>query len=79
MTRFNRLVRLPIPAYLVAVDIQTEQSYLVAACRTRKAAIASVTRAFPLSNEAVKIELYREICAFWTTRRSRRTSRFIDV
>jgi hypothetical protein len=77
---FNRLVRLPAPAYLVAVDVIAERAYLVAACRKRKTAVASVTKAFPLSDDAVKMELYREVLAFWAPHRAtRRTSRFTDV
>jgi hypothetical protein len=78
--QFNRLVRLPIPAYVIAVDIQTEQSYLIAACRTRRTAVSSVTKAFPLSDDAVKIALYREVTAFWSQHLStRRTSNFHDA
>lgn len=79
LERFNQLVRLPAPAYFVAVDITSEEAYLVAAYRTRKAAVASVTKAFPLSDAAVKIALYREVAEFWTSHRPlRRQSRFQD-
>ena len=50
---FNRLVRLAIPAYLVAVDVRTAGVYLAAACRQRAKAVASVTKAFPLTDDAV--------------------------
>lgn len=75
--QFNRLVRLPIPSYLVAVDVPAEAAYLVAAHRARTAAVASVGRRFPLAAEAVKIDLYREVVAHWA-RRPRRTSGFTD-
>src|SRR5207244_3212677 len=52
---FNRLVRLAIPTYILAVDVRTEQVYLVAACQKRTKAVASVTKAFPLFDDAVKI------------------------
>lgn len=77
---FNRLVRLVIPAYLTAVDVRTNGVYLAAACRRRTKAVASVTKAFPLTDDAVKIELYRELCAFWEAHGvTRRESRFHDV
>ena len=80
LERFNRLVRLPAPAYIVAVDTVVEEAYLAAACRTRKSAVSSVTKAFPLSEASVKIGLYREVVAFWATHKTlRRTSRFLDV
>lgn len=67
-------------SYLLAVDIQTEQAYLVAAWRERKKPVSSITRAFPLSDEAVKIGLYKEVVAYWASRPSTpRTSRFTDV
>ena len=77
---FNRLVRLAIPAYVLAVDIRTEQVFLAAACQRRKTAVASVTKAFPLTDDVVKIELYREVCAFWMVHGvAQRTSRFHDA
>ncbi len=80
LTRFNRLVRLPVPAYLLAVDVQMEQTYLIATCQTRRTAVSSVTRAFPLADDAVKIALYKEVSAFWAPHRcTRRTSKFTDV
>ena len=77
---FNRLVRLPVPSYILAVDVREQQVYVVAACRKRKTAVASVTKAFPLTDDAIKMELYREVCAFWKAHGvPRRTSRFHDV
>jgi hypothetical protein len=79
LERFNQLVRLSAPAYLVAVDIVSEEAYLVAACRSRKGAVASITKAFPLSDAAVKIALYREVAEFWASHKPlRRQSRFQD-
>jgi hypothetical protein len=77
---FNRLVRLAIPAYILAVDVRTEEVYLAAACQRRSKAVASVTKAFPLTSEAVKIGFYREVCAFWEEHGvTHRTSRFHDA
>ena len=76
----NRLVRLAIPAYICAVDICTGEVFLVAACQRRKTAVASVTKKFPLTDETIKMEFYREVCAFWTTHGvTQRTSRFTDA
>jgi hypothetical protein len=69
LDRFNRLVWLPAPAYLVVVDIASEQAYLRAACKPRKTAISSVTKAFPIADDGVKIALYREVCGFWAARK----------
>jgi hypothetical protein len=77
--QFNRLVRLPAPAYLLAVDVAAELVYLRAVCRPRKTAVASVTKAFPLADDAVRMRLYREVCSFWAARRRpRHTSEFDD-
>ncbi len=67
--RFNRLVHLPAPAYLLAVDTASEQAFLRAACQSRKTAVTSVTKAFPLADDGVKIALYREVCGFWAARK----------
>lgn len=77
---FNRLVGLPVMSYLLAVDVPAEEAYLVAAWRERKKPVSSVTRAFPLSDEAVKIGLHQEVAAYWAGHLSApRTSRFTDV
>jgi hypothetical protein len=77
---FNRLVRLTVPTYLAAVDLSQKQVYLVAAHRRRKKAVSSVPKSYPLSRDAVKIDLHREVTAFWAPHlATRRTSRFSDV
>jgi hypothetical protein len=80
LDRFNRLVRIPAPTYLIGVDVFTETSYLQTAHRPRRAALSSITKAYPLRNEAVKIELYREVVAFWRANRSNlHNTRFHDA
>ena len=69
LERFNRLVQLPAPSYLLVVDTVSEQAYLCAASKSRNKAVASVTKAFPLGEDRVKIGLYREVCGFWKARR----------
>jgi hypothetical protein len=66
---FNRLVRVPAPAYLIGVDVNAEASYLVAAYRTRANDVSSITRAFPLADPIVKMNLYQEVLAFWRANR----------
>ena len=79
LERFNRLVRLPLPAYLVAVDVASGQSFVVSAIRHRKRAVASVTKEYPLQQESVRMALYRELRAYWATREGpRHTSEFHD-
>lgn len=78
--KFNRLARLPAPSYLLAVDVLSRACYLSPACRTRTTAVSSVTRKYPLSQDSVRIALYREVLAFWSVRKAvRRTSGFKDV
>jgi hypothetical protein len=78
--RFNRLVRVPAPAYLIGVDVNAEASYLVAAYRTRANDVSSITRAFPLADPAVKINLYRAVLAFWRANKPLlQGTRFKDV
>jgi hypothetical protein len=63
--RFNQLVRLPVPTYLIGVDVNAEVSYLVAAHRSRRARVSGMTKAYCLRDDAVKIGLYREVLGFW--------------
>lgn len=78
--RFNRLVRLAAPAFLLAVDVGAERTYLTAATKPRKSAVASMSKAFPAFEDQVRIQLYQEVCAFWSEhKRLRRESRFNDV
>jgi len=65
LDRFNRLVRLTAPTFVIGVDVIAEVSYLIAAHKLRKAQVSSITKAFCLRDEVVRIRLYREVLAFW--------------
>ena len=67
---YERLRMLPIPAYLVGVDITNENAFVVAAFKRRPTGISSITTAFSLRNDDVKIRLYEEVSEFW--RRSKK-------
>lgn len=80
VARFNRLVRLSAPTYLIGVDVIGEFSYIVAAHKARTAPVSSITRAFCLHDEDVTITLYREVLAFWKANRPiLHQTRFKDV
>jgi hypothetical protein len=64
--RFNRLVEITAPTYLIGVDLATEVPYVVAAYRRRRTPVSSITKAFPLTDDAVRVKLYREVRTFWT-------------
>jgi hypothetical protein len=77
---FNRLVRLPAPTYLVGVDVTTERCYLAAAYKRRRSAVPSITTAYNLAEDAVKISLYKEVIAFWKVNKPLlQNTRFKDV
>jgi hypothetical protein len=63
--RFNLLVRLPAPTYLIGVDIFAETAYLVAAHKLRKTPVSSIAKTHSLRDDRVKIKLHREVLAFW--------------
>src|SRR5436309_5880513 len=65
LARYNRLVRIPAPTYIIGVDVVAEASYLVAAHRPRRTLVASMATAFRLGDVRGKIELYREVMLFW--------------
>ncbi len=78
--RFNRLVHLPAPTFVIGVDVIAETSYLVAAYKTRSARVSSIAKTYCLQDEGVKIKLYREVLDFWKSNRpSFRWTNFKDV
>lgn len=64
--RFNTLVGITAPTYLIGVDLVAEGVYVVAANRPRRARVSSITKAFSLNEESVRVELYREVLGFWS-------------
>jgi hypothetical protein len=78
--RFNRMVAIPAPTYLIGVDVRSEISYIVAAHHRRSSRVSSITREYPLRNDAVRTGLYQEVESFWTaSRHALRHTRFQDV
>lgn len=67
--KFNRLAKIPAPTYLVGVDINLETSYLVTAYKPRGTQVSSITKAFSLRDDSVKINLYKEVIEFWVVNR----------
>lgn len=63
--RYNRLVATRAPAYVIGVDLITESAYIVAADRKSTAPVPSISTRYSLSDPTVKIDLYREVLAFW--------------
>ena len=63
--KFNQLARLPVPTYLIGVDLRSETSYLVAAQRIRREPVYSITKAYNIADDSVKIALYEEVMSFW--------------
>lgn len=77
---FNRMVEAPAPSYLVGVDVNRRATYIVAAHSRRRAQVSSITRAFPLGSDAVKLALYDEVAEFWKANgRKLWSTRFRDV
>jgi hypothetical protein len=78
--RFNKMVAIPAPTYLIGVDVRSENSYIVAAHDRRSSRVSSITREYPLRNDAVRTGLYQEVESFWkASRRALRHTRFKDV
>ncbi|HEX8450907.1 MAG TPA: DUF4365 domain-containing protein [Longimicrobium sp.] len=77
---FNRLVAAPVPTYLVGVDVNRRATYIVAAHRRRGSRVSSITRAFPLGSDAVKVALHDEVAEYWKANgRTLWNTRFRDV
>jgi hypothetical protein len=78
-TRYNRMVAIPAPTYLIGVDCGREEAFVVAATEPRPAGVPSVPTAFRLADEAVTIVLADEVLAFWQANRAiLQHSRFRD-
>jgi hypothetical protein len=65
VANYNRLARLCMPTYLIGVDLRAERAFIVAAKMPRKARVSSISAAFDLGDDSVKIKLYEEVCAHW--------------
>jgi hypothetical protein len=80
LERYNRLVRLPAPTYVIGVDELSETSSLIAARKTRQTPLSSMTKRFSLKDEPIKIQLHREVADYWKKyRTSLFRSQFEDV
>lgn len=67
--KFNQLVRLPAPTYVIGVDVSSETAYVVAAHRHHKKSLSTITKDYCLRDDAVRIQLYKEVLAFWKSNR----------
>lgn len=63
--RFNRFAGITAPTYLLGVDVRTEVTYLVSAWKARRSPVSSISKAFSLDEDSVKVKLYQEVLAFW--------------
>lgn len=79
MERYCRLTRLRAPAYLIGVDIRTERSYIIAATSPAPAMLPSISRDYPLTDDKIRVALYREVVAFWRRRPRSQRSEFRNV
>lgn len=78
--RYNALVRLPAPTFLIGVDIHAEESFLVAAHRARRAKVSSIAKAYGLRDDAVRIRPYEEVLSYWDANRpALQRTQFKDV
>jgi hypothetical protein len=78
--KLDDIARLPVPAYLIGVDLRTETTYLVSVKRSRPTLVSSITTAYKVAADWVKIGLYEEVLSFWgAVQRIPFTTRFIDA
>lgn len=68
--RYRRLTRLGAPAYLIGVDVREERSWIVAAAAPARASVPSIPRDYPLTDDKIRVTLYREVAAYWGRRRA---------
>lgn len=67
----DRLARLPAPAYLIGVDLNTEESYLAPVFARRRSPVYTISMRHPLSVERTRVRLFREVVDYWSARKRR--------
>jgi len=77
--RYRRLARLRAPAYVIGVDIADERSYIMAATPRSAATLPSISCDYPLTDDKIRVALYKEVVSFWAARPRYRRSEFRDV
>ncbi len=65
LAKFNQLAGTPAPTFFIGVDVMTEKVFLVTAAKLRKRAFYSICKSFDLSDETVRIGLYKEVVEYW--------------
>ena len=74
--RYRLLTRLRAPAYMIGVDHQAERSYIVAATSPVPPTIPSIPRDYPLTDDKIRVVLYKEVVSYWARHRRSRRSEF---
>lgn len=69
--KYNALISLPIPTYLVGVNLFDDTLFVRAACRSRTQRLTSMTKSHSLATDSVKVTLYKEVRSYWKTHRIR--------
>ena len=71
--RYRRLTRLRVPGYVIGVDVTGGRSYIVAATPPAPGTLRSISRDYPLTDDKIRVALYREVVSFWARPRSHRS------
>ena len=67
--KYNKLVRIPVPTFLIGVETNSERSFVVAAVRPKGRSLSSISKRFDLADDEVRIGLYKEVIGFWRKNR----------
>lgn len=63
LDKYKQLVSIPLPTYVIGVDTEANEVYLIGAMKATSKALSSMTKRHDLSDEAVRIKLYNEVLA----------------
>ncbi len=63
--KYNAMVNLPVPTYLVGVDVSKDTLYILAANRTLNRKLSSIGKLHDLSADDIKVSLYKEVLSYW--------------
>lgn len=65
LTKYNRLAQIPAPTFIVGVDIDAEEVYLVCAPKPAKKSISSICKKYDLKDDGIRVALYKEVKDYW--------------
>lgn len=68
--KFVMMTSLPVPTFLIGVDIVTEKAFVVAPSKVTRSPFRSITKRHDLMSDSVRISIYKEVMEYWRSNRT---------